>query len=109
MRTAPGLHGPVVGAAEMRKGIEELHQAFPDYTLTLKEAFGQGDALVVRIHQSGTMKGPIEFGGTVVPATGKQMSQEWVAIVRFEGDRIARFDEFYDNYVLLQQLGLAGQ
>ncbi|MCU0687959.1 MAG: ester cyclase [Polyangiaceae bacterium] len=108
IRTAPGLGAPLVGAAALRAGIEELHGAFPDYTLTLRDAFGAGDRLVVRIHQTGTMLGPIEFGGALVPPTGRRMEQEWVALVRFEGERIAEFHEFYDNYELLGQLGLAG-
>ncbi|HEU4406710.1 MAG TPA: ester cyclase [Polyangiaceae bacterium] len=108
VRTAPGLGAPLVGAPALRAGIEELHRAFPDYTLTLRDAFGAGDRLVVRIGQTGTMLGPIEFGGAVVPPTGRRMAQDWVALVRFEGDRIAEFHEFYDNYELLVQLGLAG-
>ncbi|NJO55237.1 MAG: ester cyclase [Rhodospirillales bacterium] len=79
IRTAPGLGAPLVGAAALRAGIEELHGAFPDYTLTLRDAFGAGDRLVVRIHQTGTMLGPIEFGGALVPPTGRRMEQEWVA------------------------------
>ncbi len=108
VRTAPGIGGPLVGAAALRAGIEELHGAFPDYTLTLRDAFGAGDRLVVRIRQTGTMLGPIEFGGALVPPTGRRMEQDWVALVRFEGERIAEFHEFYDNYELLVQLGLAG-
>jgi ketosteroid isomerase-like protein len=108
VRTAPGLGAPLVGADALRAGIEELHGAFPDYTLTLRDAFGGGDRLVVRIHQTGTMLGPIEFGGALVPPTGRRMEQDWVALVRFEGERIAEFHEFYDNYELLVQLGLAG-
>jgi ketosteroid isomerase-like protein len=43
-----------------------------------------------------------------VPPTGKVFEQDWVAVLRFEGDRIASIDEFHDNYGVLLQLGLAG-
>jgi len=107
-RTAPGLPGPVEGAQAMRAAIEELFVTFPDYTLELVDAFGSGDRLVVRIRQSATMLGPLDLGGVTVPPTGQKMGQDWVALVRFEGGKIKEFNEFYDNYELLQQLGLAG-
>jgi predicted ester cyclase len=108
VRTAPGLPGPVQGSQAMRERIEELFETFPDYTLELIDAFGSGDRLVVRIRQSATMQGPLDLGGTVVPPTGRKMGQDWVALVRFKGDKISEFYEFYDNYELLLQLGLAG-
>lgn len=107
VRTAPELPEPLVGASAMRAGIEELVTAFPDYTLQLVEAFGQGNRLMARIHAKGTMQGPIDIGGTLVPPTGKTFEQDWVGVLTFEGDKIAAIDEFHDNYTLLIQLGLA--
>jgi ketosteroid isomerase-like protein len=92
----------------MRAGIEELVATFPDYHLELVEAFGSGDQLVARIHTRATMLGPMLVGEVTVPPTGKAFEQDWVAVLRFEGDRIAGIDEFHDNYGILVQLGLAG-
>jgi ketosteroid isomerase-like protein len=61
---------------------------------------------VARIHTCATMLGPMQLGETLVPATGMAFEQDWVAMLRFEGDRIASIDEFYDNYDVLIQLGL---
>lgn len=108
VRTAPELPGPLTGAKAMRAGIEELVKTFPDYHLELVDAFGSGDRLVARIHTRATMQGPLDLGGTMVPATGKVFEQDWVAVIRFEGDRIASIDEFHDNYGILVQLGLGG-
>jgi ketosteroid isomerase-like protein len=108
VRTAPGLPAPLRGAAAMRTAIEELTVTFPDYRLELVDAFGSGDRLVAKIHTRATMKGPLDLGGQVVPATGKAFEQDWIAVLRFEGDRIASIDEFYDNYDVMLQLGLAG-
>jgi ketosteroid isomerase-like protein len=108
-RTAPELEGPLCGRAEMRAAIEALSHAFPDYRLELVDAFGMGARLAVRMHTTGTNSGPIVLGdGTAIPPTGHGIAQDWVALVTFdEAGLIVRFEEFYDQYVLLVQLGLA--
>jgi ketosteroid isomerase-like protein len=107
VRTAPELFEPLVGAGAMREGIEELVVTFPDYHLELVEAFGEGDRLVARIHTRATMLGPLDIDGVEVPPTGLGFEQDWVAVLTFEGDKIAAIDEFHDNYGILLQLGLA--
>jgi len=107
IRTAPELEEPLQGAAAMRAAIETLSVAFPDYHLELEGAFGQGEWLALRIHTTGTMTGPLTFSdGTQLPPTGQPIQQDWAALVRFEGDRIAEFHEFYDQLTLMVQLGL---
>ncbi len=106
VRTAPELSGPLVGAAAMREGIEELVVTFPDYHLELVEAFGSGDRLMARIHTRATMLGPLVIDGAEIPATGAMFEQDWVAVLTFDGDKIAAIDEFHDNYGILIQLGI---
>jgi ketosteroid isomerase-like protein len=91
----------------MLVAIETLSTAFPDYHLELEQAFGQGEWLAVRLHTTGTMTAPLLLSdGTLVPPTGQSIVQDWSALVRFEGERIAQFDEFYDQLTLLGQLDL---
>jgi ketosteroid isomerase-like protein len=107
LRTAPELEEPLRGAPALRAAIETLSAAFPDYHLELKQAFGQGEWLAVRIHTTGTMTGPLLLSdGTEVPATGQAIEQDWSALVRFDGEHIAEFHEFYDQLTLMLQLGL---
>ncbi len=107
LRTAPELAEPLRGAPALRAAIESLAVAFPDYHLELKQAFGQGEWLAVRIHTTGTMTGPLRLSdGADVPATGQAIEQDWSALVRFDGDHIAEFHEFYDQLTLMLQLGL---
>ncbi|MGC4092772.1 MAG: ester cyclase [Polyangiaceae bacterium] len=109
-RSAPEFSEPLRGSAAMREAIEGLSRAFPDYHLELVQAFGAGQWLAVRIHTKGTMTGPLMLSdGIEVPATGRSIEQDWTALVRFEGARIAQFDEFYDQYGLMLQLGLLGE
>lgn len=110
IRTAPELEEPLVGSDAMRAAIETLGNAFPDYHLELEQAFGQGEWLALRIHTTGTMTGPLLLSdGSEVPATGQPIEQDWAALVRFQGDRIAEFHEFYDQFTLMMQLGVLAQ
>ncbi len=107
VRTAPELEQPLRSAAAMRAAIETLSVAFPDYHLELEQAFGQDEWLAVRLHTTGTMTGPLTLSdGSEVPATGQSIEQDWSALVRFDGERIAEFHEFYDQLTLMLQLGL---
>jgi ketosteroid isomerase-like protein len=107
VRTAPELEQPLEGAPALRAAIEVLSTAFPDYHLELRQAFGQGEWLAIRVHTTGTMTGPLTLSdGTTVPPTGQPIEQDWAALVRFQGDRIAEFHEFYDQLLLMVQLGL---
>lgn len=54
-----------------------------------------------------TMRGPLNINGVEVPPTGLPFEQDWVAVLTFDGGRIAAIDEFHDNYGILIQLGLA--
>src|SRR5688572_9906455 len=77
VRTAPELEEPLRGAGAMRAAIETLSTAFPDYHLELRQAFGQGEWLAVRLHTNGTMTGPLMLSdGDVVPATGQPIEQD---------------------------------
>ena len=108
-RTTPELQASLCGRAAMRAALEALTAAFPDYALELVEASGGGDRLAVRMHASGTHSGTLILSdGTAVPPTGRHIDQDWVALVTFDTEgRIERIDEFYDECVLLLQLGLA--
>jgi len=107
VRTAPELEEPLEGSLAMRAAITTLSTAFPDYHLELRQAFGQGEWLAIRLHTTGTMTGPLTLSdGTTVPPTGQPIEQDWAALVRFQGDRIAEFHEFYDQFLLMAQLGL---
>jgi ketosteroid isomerase-like protein len=110
-RTAPELVGELCGSANMREGIEELVEAFPDYNLTLVEAYGSGLRLMAKIRAFGTFTGPIAIGdGTIVQPTGKSFSQEWIANITFNKQgKIVRFEEFHDQLDVYVQLGVYGQ
>jgi hypothetical protein len=93
VRTAPGLHEPLVGADAMREAIVDLVDAFPDYRVGLVRAVGHGPWLAATL------------SSTATAPTGARFSQTWTAFVRFDdAGRIVEFHEDYDNLDVVTQL-----
>jgi len=64
--------------------------------------FGQGDNIAKHWHFKGKHTG--DFFGT--PATGKSVDVEGVTLVKMKNGKIAREQDFMDNMMFMQQLGL---
>ncbi len=92
---APGLEG-------VKQVFDQFRAAFPDFTFTVEDMIAEGDKVASRISTRGTHKG--DFQG--IPATGKQVTQTGIDILRIAGGKVVeRWGEF-DNLGLLQQLGV---
>ena len=107
-RTAPAFKGELCGAGEMSQALQDLIVSFPDYKLELVEVYRSNKNMFAKIRAKGTFKHPLNLGdGNIIPATGKTFTQEWVANIRLNTSaKIERFEEFYDQYDLLLQLGI---
>ncbi len=100
------IHDPGLeyrGAAELRRGLERLRTAFPDFHFTVEDLFAGGDKVVVRYRGEGTHRGV--FLG--IPATGRRISYTGILIVRLQEGRIAEFWAQPDLLGVLRQLGFA--
>lgn len=75
--------------------------AFPDVTVTLQDAVGEGDRVAFRSVLQGSHLG--EFLG--IPPTGSQVTVTLVDVLRIEDGRIAERWGGPDLYELLRQLG----
>lgn len=73
---------------------------FSDIKFEIKEIFGNGDKLTK--HWVFTGKHTCEFFG--VRPTGKIVTLEGSTIVRMQGGKIAKEQDFFDNMDLLTQL-----
>ncbi|MFI7708863.1 ester cyclase [Nonomuraea sp. NPDC049480] len=118
------LHHPEVvayttGAAEAtrsvpphRKVIEDVIRAFPDVHIhndPYPIQFGQGEWLTVISKMTGTFTGElIGPGGKPIPPTGKSFEVKFTTIGRWQKGRLAEEWVFWDQPLLLQQIGLAG-
>lgn len=76
---------------------------FSDVTFTILDAFGQGDKIVKHWRFQGKHTG--EFFG--IPPTGKTVNVEGVTLVKMKDGKIAQEQDFLDNLVFYQQLGLS--
>jgi predicted ester cyclase len=87
--------------AAIRELALKFCTAFPDLSNTIEEQVAEPGVVVTRGTARGTHKAP--FAG--LAPTGRSVTIQWVMISRFEGDRIAKDFEVYDELGLLRQLG----
>lgn len=94
--------GNIVGIADFKTYYQNFITGFSNIKFTVVDAFGQGDKIVKHWRFEGKHTGNF-FG---IPATGKSVKVEGVTLVKMKNGRIAQEQDFMDNGVLMQQLGL---
>jgi len=96
----PGAPGGIDGP---RQNISMFLGAFPDLHLTLEDIIAEGDKIVTRW----TMRGTHQGASLGMPPTGKQFTMPGIGIFRLDGGKAAELWVIYDQWGMLQQLGLA--
>lgn len=92
----------IIGGDEWREGLQNVHSAFPDFSITVEDAIAEGDKVVLRITEGGTHEGEI-FG---IEPTGKTVEVSGIHIYRVEdGELVERWVQS-DVFGLFQQLGV---
>jgi len=89
----PGLMGFI-------SALKAFHGAFPDIRAKVTHAVAEGEMVVGRFEVTGTHRGP--FLG--MPATGRKVHYEEIAIVRLADGKIAEHWSVADALAILQQL-----
>ncbi len=79
-----------------------LRGAFGDLSYEIKDAFGEGDRVAIRLTTRGTHTG--EFMGK--PATGRRFEIEAIHIYRIEDGRVAEHWAKRDDVGMAHQIGL---
>ena len=79
-----------------------LRSAFNDLSYEVKDAFGDGDRVAIRLVTRGTHTG--EFMGK--PATGRPFQMEAIHLYRIENGRVAEHWAKRDDVALAHQIGL---
>jgi steroid delta-isomerase-like uncharacterized protein len=97
--TLPGLPQ---GPESIKIIVSVYRNAFPDLNITVDEQFAEDDKVVTRWTSRGTHLG--ELAG--IPPTGKSVSISGVSIDRFAGGLIVESWGIFDQYSMLQQLGV---
>ena len=100
-------HEETPGMPPGKEGVRQLFKmmraAFPDLHLEPEDVLVDGDKVVARVRCTGTNEG--EFMG--MPPTGKSVDLEFIDIIRFGDDGLAR--EHWgvcDRMGMMEQLGL---
>lgn len=92
----------IVGLDAFKAYYSNFVTGFSDVEFIMVDVFGQGDKLVKHWNFKGTHSG--EFFG--MPATGKTVDIDGVTLVKMRDGKIAQEQDFMDNMVFLQQLGM---
>ena len=79
-----------------------LHNAFPDFNFSIEELIAVEDIVISRFIFRGTHEG--EFQG--IPGTGNKFESSGISIIRIENGKIVEEKEEFDQFGLMQQLGM---
>jgi steroid delta-isomerase-like uncharacterized protein len=83
--------------------VARLHGAFPDLHNTIEAQFAESGTVVTLGTTHGTHLKPL--GET--PPTGRTIAVPWAMVTRFREGRVVEDLEYYDEQLLLRQLGTA--
>jgi predicted ester cyclase/uncharacterized protein YndB with AHSA1/START domain len=89
------------GPSELRRGLEKLLTAFPDFQFSVLDELAEDDRVVIRYRGQGTHRA--EF--LDLPATGRRIDYTGLLLVRLEGQAIAEFWAQPDQLGIFKQLG----
>lgn len=94
--------GNLLGIAAFKAYYQNFLTGFSDVKFTVEDVFGQGNKIVKHWRFEGKHTG--DFFG--ISATGNRINVDGVTLVLMKNGRIAQEQDFMDNGVLMQQLGL---
>jgi len=90
------------GPAGFRANIELLLKAFPDIHYTIKDLVGEDDKVAVNWTWQGTQTGSFRN----IPATGKSITNDGMAVFGLKDGKIVRAETLTDRLGFWQGLGL---
>jgi steroid delta-isomerase-like uncharacterized protein len=96
------ISGDIRGPGGYKQFVTVYRTGAPDIHFTIEDQVAEGDKVVTRYTTTGTHQG--NFMG--IAPTGKRLRVTGIAIVRFEGGKIAEDWVNWDALGLMQQLGV---
>jgi steroid delta-isomerase-like uncharacterized protein len=83
--------------------VRSFHATFGDLRLTILDLLAEGNQVAAHWRIEGTHQG--DYLG--VPATGKPVTYQGIALLRIENGKIVDDIAYWDNLSILQQVGAA--
>jgi steroid delta-isomerase-like uncharacterized protein len=97
----------LLGREAVGQYIQLMWTAFPDVTLSFGDQVLGDDSAATEVVMSGTHTGPLNTPNGTIPPTGRSINLRSLSILRFEDGRIASERNYFDQFDMLKQLGLA--
>lgn len=91
------------GADAVRAFLEESHDGFPNFVLTIEKMHVADDAIIVETRFVGTHTGAWKG----LPPTGRQVHYLMCNVFEFDGPNLICERLSFDSLTILQQLGVA--
>ena len=92
---------------ELLDALETRDTAFSDIDLEITPLDVGGDFACVEWTVRMTHTGALELGGgTTIDATNERVTVNGATIAEFEGDRICALRQYWDEFAVLEQLGV---
>jgi steroid delta-isomerase-like uncharacterized protein len=97
----------LLGREAVGQYMQLMWTAFPDVMLSFGDQVLGEDSAATEVVMSGTHTGPLNTPSGSIPPTGKSINLRSLSILRFEDGRIASERNYFDQFDMLKQLGLA--
>lgn len=90
------------GPEEIKKFVEWVYTAYPDFKVTFDESFELKDRTVTRWSATGTNNGPLDEN---TPATGAKVSFSGITMSKIENGKITEEWVYYNQLPIYNQMG----
>lgn len=92
----------IIGVNDFKGYYQNFLIGFSDIEFSIIDIFGQGEKMVKHWNFKGKHTG--DFFG--IPATGKLVNIDGVTLIKMKNGKIAKEQDFMDNAIFMEQLGL---
>jgi predicted ester cyclase len=94
----------VRGLENYKKRVADLCRACPDLHFVVDDVVVEGDKVASRWTMTGTQMGDLHHA-VDLPATGRKVTAQWIAIDRIEDGKFVESWEKFDTLGMMRQLG----
>ena len=94
--------GDAKGPAEIKKFVQWVYTAYPDFKITFDESFKLKDRIVIHWTATGTNNGPLSEN---MPPTGVKVSFSGISMSTIENGKITEEWAYYNQLPIYKQMG----
>ena len=94
--------GDAKGPEEIKKFVQWVYTAYPDFKITFDESFKLKDRIVIHWTATGTNNGPLSEN---MPPTGAKVSFSGISISTIENGKITEEWAYYNQLPIYKQMG----